>query len=300
MLAGDRAAERDAEVEDLAARRSAARSASPGIALVVEDERVQVAVAGVEDVADAHAVLDCQLADPPQHLGQARARHDAVLHVVARADTRPIAPNAPCAPSTARALGASAADALLVRAARRGRCPRRRANSDATSGARAVELDQQHRPGVGKPGVDGRLDGLDRERVHHLDRGRHDARGDDAGDREAAGVAVSNAASSVSTRLRARHRPTVDLGDDAERPLGADDDAEQVVARRVGHRARRGARCGRPAARTSSAEHVVRREPVLQAVRAAGVLRDVAADRADLLARGVGRVVAARAAPRPR
>ena len=38
-------------------------------------------------------------------------------------------------------------------------------------------------------------------------------------------------------------------------------------------------------------EHVVRREAVLQAVRAAGVLRDVAADRADLLRRRVGRVV---------
>ena len=35
---------------------------------------------------------------------------------------------------------------------------------------------------------------------------------------------------------------------------------------------------------------VVRGEPVLQAVRAAGVLGDVAADRAHLLARGVGRV----------
>ena len=38
---------------------------------------------------------------------------------------------------------------------------------------------------------------------------------------------------------------------------------------------------------------MVRREPVLQAVRAAGVLGDVAADRADLLRRRVGRVVEA-------
>jgi hypothetical protein len=40
---------------------------------------------------------------------------------------------------------------------------------------------------------------------------------------------------------------------------------------------------------------VVDREAVLQAVRPAGVLREVAADRADLLAGGVGRVVVARA-----
>ena len=41
------------------------------------------------------------------------------------------------------------------------------------------------------------------------------------------------------------------------------------------------------------AKHVMDGEAVLQAVRAAGVLGDVAADRADDLARRVGRVVAA-------
>ena len=46
------------------------------------------------------------------------------------------------------------------------------------------------------------------------------------------------------------------------------------------------------------AEHVVHGEAVLQAVRAAGVLGDVAADRADDLARRIGRVVAARTARR--
>ena len=41
------------------------------------------------------------------------------------------------------------------------------------------------------------------------------------------------------------------------------------------------------------AEHVVRREAVLQAMHAAGVLGDVAADRAGDLARRIGRVVEA-------
>ena len=45
------------------------------------------------------------------------------------------------------------------------------------------------------------------------------------------------------------------------------------------------------ASTTSSGQHVVGGEPVLEAVRAAGVLRDVAADRAHLLAGRVGRVV---------
>ena len=41
------------------------------------------------------------------------------------------------------------------------------------------------------------------------------------------------------------------------------------------------------------AEHVMHGEAVLEAVRAAGVLGDVAADRADLLARRIRRVVVA-------
>ena len=75
----------------------------------------------------------------------------------------------------------------------------------------------------------------------------------------------------------------------AERALRADERAEQVVAGRVDLLA---------AERDDLAvgEHdlqagdVVRREAVLEAVRAAGVLGDVAADRADDLRRRVGRV----------
>ena len=76
-------------------------------------------------------------------------------------------------------------------------------------------------------------------------------------------------------------------------PSEPDERGEQVVARRV----RRGA------AELDDApvredhlrgEHVVRREPVLEAVRAARVLGHVPADRADALRGRVGRVVQAR------
>ena len=63
---------------------------------------MQVAVAGVEDVADAQPVLARELGDPAQHLGQLRARHDAVLDVVVGA-TRPIAANAALRPRQMRA-----------------------------------------------------------------------------------------------------------------------------------------------------------------------------------------------------
>src|SRR6185436_8435212 len=60
-----------------------------GLALdgaVVADEGVEVAVAGVEDVGHLHVVLGRELIDAVEHLGQLRARDDAVLDEVVRAD----------------------------------------------------------------------------------------------------------------------------------------------------------------------------------------------------------------------
>ncbi len=83
-----------------------------------------------------------------------------------------------------------------------------------------------------------------------------------------------------------------DAGRDAERALGADQDAHQVEPVVVEplpaevHDVAVGEH-------DLEARHVRDGETVLEAVRAARVLGDVAADRADLLARRVGRVVEA-------
>jgi hypothetical protein len=80
-----------------------------------------------------------------------------------------------------------------------------------------------------------------------------------------------------------------DLGRDPERPLGANEDAEQVGTLLV----------ERPATQLHDVavwEHdrragdMVDGKAVFQAVRAARVLREVATDRADLLARRIRRV----------
>ena len=55
VLAGDAAAERDARVEDLVAGGEHALDLV-GVALVEEQDRMDVAVAGVEDVGDAELV----------------------------------------------------------------------------------------------------------------------------------------------------------------------------------------------------------------------------------------------------
>ena len=85
VLPGQRATDVHADLEDrLGELLRALRLAL--VAAVVEDERVEVAVAGVEDVADAQPVVALELADPLEHLGQLRARDDAVLDVVVGAD----------------------------------------------------------------------------------------------------------------------------------------------------------------------------------------------------------------------
>ena len=61
VLAGEHAADLDAEPQDVGAERLGALELARLVG-VVEDERMQIAVAGMEDVGDAQAVLLRQLA----------------------------------------------------------------------------------------------------------------------------------------------------------------------------------------------------------------------------------------------
>jgi hypothetical protein len=72
---------RHAQLQDLGAGRSARRASSASLALY-RDERVQVAVAGVEHVRHLQTVLGTDLRDAAQHLRQARERNSAVHAVV--------------------------------------------------------------------------------------------------------------------------------------------------------------------------------------------------------------------------
>ena len=123
---------------------------------------------------------------------------------------------------------------------------------------------------------------------------------DDRGHRFAGRVDRLEAGEQRHARLSGRRSiRTSRLGDDRQRAFGADEHAEQIEPGRV----ERGAAEVHELAvgqHRLDAEHVVDGEAVLQAVRAAGVLGDVAANRADDLARRVGRVVAAERRDPPR
>ena len=121
-----------------------------GHAPVVADERMEIAVAGMEHVADAQAGSDAEIANPPKHLGQASS---AAPRRPGRSSSAPRGPwprTPPCGPSR------FARDVARSRRLRR-RSPQaagrfehdRRQFADLRR--RSVELDDENRVRVGKP-----------------------------------------------------------------------------------------------------------------------------------------------------
>ncbi len=99
--------------------------------------------------------------------------------------------------------------------------------------------------------------------------------------------------------LRLRQQLHRDLGDDRQQALAAGDERQQIVAGRVERVAAELDDLAGDEHRAHAA-HVVHGEPVLEAVHAARVLGDVAADRAGDLRRRIGRVEQSVAARPPR
>ena len=152
----------------------------------------------------------------------------------------------------------------------------------------AVELDEQQRLGaLGVAGMERRLGRLDREPVHHLDRGRQDPGRDDRRDRLAGrrrSTGTRRAASSPPRGLRTmRSVISVAIPSVPSEPM------------KTPSRSGPSGSSALPPSSTSSpsgsttveARDVVDGEAVLEAVGAARVLGHVAADRADLLARRI-------------
>ena len=111
----------------------------------------------------------------------------------------------------------------------------------------------------------------------------------------AAASIESKAHSIVATAGGFGREPHRDPRRDAHRALRADEAAPEVVAGLVGREAAEPGD-GAVGEHDVDREHVRRRDARREAVRAAGVGRDVAADRAGLLRRRIGRVVQARGA----
>ena len=126
-----------------------------------------------------------QVGDRPEHLGQRGPRDDAVLDDVVGADPADRRERRLAALPDQRPVGRVGGEPLLEGAVLVAQ-PLDLGVLLLDLDRGAVELDDEHGAGtVGVVAVHRRLGGLDRERVHHLDRGRHDAGGDDRGGRGA-------------------------------------------------------------------------------------------------------------------
>ena len=130
---------------------------------------------------------------------------------------------------------------------------------------------------------------MDRRPIHELERHGNDAGADDGGDAGAGRLVGLEAEQHRARALRRLEQPHRDLGDDAELAFRSDDQGKEVVAGRIEART---ADIDDLAAHQhdADAEHVVGGDAVFQAMRAAGIGGDVAADGAGDLARRVGRV----------
>ena len=134
------------------------------------------------------------------------------------------------------------------------------------------------------------LDGARGRLVHHLEARGNDAAAMTAATAAPAPTTSSKAASATCAGCGFGVELDRDLGDHGEQSFGAVDQREQVVARAV---ERVAAELDDLAGdeHAAHAADVVHGEPVLEAMHAARVLGDVAADRAGDLRRRIRRVV---------
>ena len=291
VLAGQHPAHFDAQPQDVGPEGLGLVELS-GLVGVVEDQGVQVAVAGVKHVGDPEAVRLGHLGDAAQDLGHAVARDGAVHAVVVRRDASDRGERGLAAGPEVEPLGLARADPDRDRPplAGEGLDP---PNQVLDLGLRPVELDDQERLDIERvAGVDEFLGGADRGPVHHLQAARDDAGGDDPGDAVARRLVRGKADEHGPGGLRCLEDAHRDLGDDAQQPFGAGHQAQEVVAPGVQMLA---AEADDLAAHQHhlDAQDVVGSQPVFEAVDPARVLGDVAADGADDLAGGVGRVIEA-------
>ena len=220
-----------------------------GDPLVVADQRMQVAVAGVEHVADAQAGFDLERADSCEHLGQLRPRNDAVLHVIVGRHAAHRGERGLPALPDARPLVAVLRN-LNFRAARSAADRFDHGKQAVHFGLRAVELHDEHGLGLGgKPGCTAASAAsmVSRSIISTAAGMMPSAM---ISDTAAPAAAVeSNAARMVRTASGARRILQRHLRHDGERAFGSDERADQDRARACRARRRQDAPSRRRAAR---------------------------------------------------
>ena len=132
--------------------------------------------------------------------------------------------------------------------------------------------------------------GGESEGVSQLQRARQEAGGKNLADGTGRGAGGIESAGQARPRRRQGQQLERGLGDDAEHPLGADEQAVQIEAGLVLVRASAEADERAVSQRDFEAEHVVAGDAIFEAARATGVGGDVAAEAAIRATRGIRRI----------
>ena len=287
VFAGDGAAGFDAKFENFCGE-SFGGFFLAGNAAVVENERMEIAVTGVENVGDAESGFAAEARDFAHHLRESGAGNDAVLHDVVGRDAAHGGEGGFAAFPDEGAFGFGLCDTNFrgaVDAANFGDVRHERGDF----GFRAVEFDEEKPTAIGIVSVDGGFGGLNGEIVHHLDGGREHACGDDAADGGASFIGAGKSGEKSVHTFGTLDDAENNFCGDAKSAFRTDEDAAEVVAGRV---ERFAAEMDERAVGENDleAEDVRGGESIFEAVRAAGIFRDVAADAADGLRRRIGGV----------
>ncbi len=229
VLAGQDAADLDAKLEDFGAQRLGALQLARLVG-IVEDQGVQVAVAGMEHVGDPQAVVRAQRLHALQDIRQLAARDRAVHAIVVGRDPADRGEGRLAAEPEALALGIAGADPDVAGAVLAGDAGDQ-LEQMVDLGGRAVQFaDQQglHIERIARMAE--RLGGVDRRAVHHLQAARDDAGRDDRGDAITALLVRREAHEHGACGRGLGQDPDGDLGNHAQQALGAGQDAHQVIA----------------------------------------------------------------------
>jgi len=287
VLAGDGAAGGNANFED------AIGESFGGVLLardapVIEDHGMEIAIAGVEDISYAEACFPAERFDLGEDLRQRGAGNDAVLDDVVRRNAGHGGEGGFAAFPKESALGFGLRDANFAGGVRAANFADVR-HERGYFGDRAIEFDEEERAAHRIVGMDRGFGGLDGETVHHFYGGGQHACGDDAAYGGAGLVRAGESGEEGLHGFGSLDDAKNHFCGDAESAFRADEDAEKIVAGRV---ERFSAEVDKRAIGENDfeAEDVRGGETVLEAVRAAGIFGDVAADAARGLRRGIGRV----------
>src|SRR6266850_3125352 len=286
VFSGERAADFEAVTDDFGRGLHGAFELG-GVPRIVEDDGMQIAVTGVENVANLKTELRADFLDAPKGLRKLRTGDHAIQDVIAGSETAQRAEGILAAFPEKFALGIVASDADfagLMRATNFIDCGGLRGDGFGE----ALYFDEQDRRAIdGKSGVDVVFDGAECPAIEHFAGRGSDAAGGDVHDGLRGIVDRIENGKQCFHGFRLARELDGDFRDEGECAFGANEQAGEVITGRVAVFA---ADADDFAIRKDEFERgdMIGGDAVRKGVRATGIFGDVAADGTGFPTRRIG------------